>query len=73
MYNIFIHQFLKGEIMKRVINEKTNAKTVVFNKYELKDSTSCPECGRFLDEHDLKLLNEMGKRSCVKCGAILVK
>lgn len=59
--------------MKRVINEKTNAKTVVFNKYELNGDTSCPECHRFLDEYDLKLLESMGKRSCVKCGAILVK
>lgn len=59
--------------MKRVVNEKTNAKTVIFNKYEIGNSCSCPECKRILSEYDLKLLESMGKRSCVKCGAILVK
>lgn len=59
--------------MKKVVDIKTGKKIVVFNKYELKDSASCPECGRQLDDNDKKLLTELGKRSCKKCGAILVK
>ena len=57
--------------MKKVINEKTKQKATVFNTYELKGSEVCPECGRALDEHDLKILKELGYRSCVKCGAKL--
>ena len=59
--------------MKKVIDKKTGKKVVVFNVYELNGSNVCPECKRQLDEHDLQLLNELGKRSCVKCGAVLKK
>ena len=59
--------------MKKVVDAKTGRKIVVFNKYELKGTTTCPECGRPLDENDKQLLEEMGKRSCKKCGAVLIK
>lgn len=59
--------------MKKVIDKKTGKKAVVFNVYELNGSNVCPECKRQLDGHDLQLLNELGKRSCVKCGAVLKK
>lgn len=59
--------------MKKVIDKKTGKKAVVFNVYELNGSNVCPECKRQLDEYDLQLLNELGKRSCVKCGAVLKK
>lgn len=59
--------------MQKVINEKTGQKITVFNKYELNGTQSCPECHRPLDENDRQLLEELGKRSCKKCGAILVK
>lgn len=59
--------------MKKIVDNKTGRKIVVFNTYELKGSTTCPECKRQLDNYDLKLLNEIGKRSCTKCGSVLKK
>lgn len=59
--------------MKKVIDEKTGRVQVVFNKYELKGSKTCPECGQPLKERDFELLEQLGKRSCIKCGAILLK
>lgn len=59
--------------MKKVVDQKTGKKIVVFNKYELNGSESCPECGRQLDKNDKQLLTELGKRSCKKCGAVLTK
>lgn len=59
--------------MKKTIDEKTGRKIVIFNKYELKGSEICPECGRRLDDNDKQLLQEIGKRNCKKCGAILIK
>ena len=57
----------------KIFDPKTKRTRVVFNEYELKGSAICPECGRPLDEHDLDLLNLIGVRSCVKCGAKLRK
>lgn len=59
--------------MKKIVDNKTGRKTVVFNQYNLNNSEICPECGRKLNSYDFKLLNEIGKRSCTKCGAILLK
>lgn len=57
--------------MKKVIDEKTKRKATVFNVYELKGATSCPECNQILTDYDFKIMDELGKRSCIKCGAIL--
>lgn len=59
--------------MQKVVDQKTGRKITVFNKYELNGTNTCPECHRPLDENDRKLLKELGKRSCKKCGAILVE
>lgn len=59
--------------MKKTIDERTGRKIVVYNKYNLNGADSCPECGRILDENDYTLLEQLGKRSCKKCGSILVK
>ena len=59
--------------MKKIIDNKTGKKAVVFNIYELNGSNVCPECKRQLDKRDFQLLDEIGKRSCVKCGAVLKK
>ena len=59
--------------MKKIIDNKTGKKAVVFNVYELNGANVCPECKRQLDKCDFQLLDEIGKRSCVKCGAVLKK
>ena len=52
---------------------KLKRNVVKFNEYELNGVTACPECHRPFKEYDLKNLEEMGKISCVKCGAKLKK
>lgn len=59
--------------MKKVVDEKTGRKVVVFNKYKLNGSTICPECKRQFKPKDLKALEERGIISCLKCGAKLEK
>lgn len=59
--------------MQKVIDQRTGKKSTVFNKYKLDGLQSCPECGRPLDSNDLFVLEECGKRSCKKCGAVLTK
>ena len=59
--------------MQKIIDPKTGKKVTVFNKYSLNGAISCPECGQILTQRDFTLLEQLGKRSCVKCGAILTK
>lgn len=59
--------------MKKIVDEKTKRKQVVFNTYELKGASACPECRRMLKDYDLKGLEERGTISCLKCGAKLKK
>ena len=59
--------------MKKVVNEKTKQKQVVFNTYELNGATACPECHRQFKDFDYKSLDERGTISCLKCGAKLKK
>ena len=59
--------------MKKIVDEKTKKKQVVFNTYELKGSTACPECHRILKDYDFKNLEERETISCLKCGAKLKK
>lgn len=55
----------------KIYDEKTKRTTVVFKEYNLNGATTCPECGQSLSQYDFKLMDELGKRSCVKCGAKL--
>ena len=55
----------------KIYDEKTKRCSVVFKQYELKGATTCPECGQQLKDYDFKLMDALGKRSCVKCGAKL--
>lgn len=57
----------------KIYDTKTKRARVVFNEYSLNGATACPECNQPLSEHDFKLLEELGVRSCIKCGAKLKK
>ena len=57
----------------KIYDPKTKRTHIVFKEYELKGATTCPECGRPLSDYDFSLLEEIGVRSCVKCGAKLKK
>ena len=55
----------------KIRDEKTKRVRVVFNEYNLNGADSCPECHQRLTEYDYKIMDELGYRSCVKCGAKL--
>ena len=55
----------------KIYDPKTKKARVVFNEYSLNGSETCPECHQPLSERDFKLLEELGVRSCIKCGAKL--
>ena len=57
----------------KIYDPKTKRARVIFNEYNLGGAQSCPECNQPLSEYDFKLLEELGVRSCVKCGARLKK
>ncbi len=57
----------------KIFDEKYKRNKIVFKEYELNGATSCPECGRPFKEYDIKRLLEVGKISCSKCNARLVK
>ena len=57
----------------KIYDSKTKRARVVFNEYNLNGSTACPECHQPLSEHDFKLMEQLGYRSCIKCGAKLKK
>ena len=57
----------------KIRDEKTKRVRVVFKEYELNGATTCPECHQPLSEYDFKIMNELGYRSCIKCGAKLKK
>lgn len=59
--------------MKKVVDLKTGRKIVVFNKYKLNGSQTCPECKREFKDRDIQALNDRGAISCPKCGARLEK
>ena len=59
--------------MKKVVDEKSGRKIVVFNKCKLDGSTVCPECKRGLKDRDLLALEDRKVISCPKCGARLEK
>ena len=67
------YAFTRKDDCIHVLNLNSPKKAVVFNVYELNGSNVCPECKRQLDKRDFQLLDEIGKRSCVKCGAVLKK
>lgn len=55
---------------KRIVG-KNGKKETIFNKYEIGESNTCPECHRTFKDFDIKNLEERGTISCVKCGAKL--
>jgi len=55
----------------KIRDEKTKKVRVVFNEYNLNGQETCPECHQPLTEYDFKIMDELGYRSCVKCGAKL--
>ena len=57
----------------KIYDPKTKRARVVFNEYNLNGAVTCPECHQPLSEYDFKLLEELGVRSCIKCGAKLKK
>lgn len=57
----------------KIYDPKTKRVRVVFNEYTLNGANSCPECHQPLSDYDFKVLEELGVRSCVKCGAKLKK
>lgn len=58
--------------MKRIVDPKTGRKETVFNKYNIGNERSCPECKRPFKEHDIKYFEENKRIRCSKCGAILL-
>lgn len=57
----------------KIYDAKTKRTRVVFNEYTLNGATACPECHQPLTDYDFKLMDELGHRSCIKCGAKLKK
>lgn len=57
----------------KIRDEKTKRTRVVFNEYNLNGATACPECHQPLTDYDFKIMEELGYRSCIKCGAKLKK
>lgn len=57
----------------KIYDPKTKRARVVFNEYSLNGASACPECHQPLSNYDFKILNELGVRSCTKCGAKLKK
>ena len=55
----------------KIRDEKTKKVRVVFNEYNLNGATVCPECHQPLSEYDYKVMDDLGYRSCIKCGAKL--
>ena len=55
----------------KIKDEKTKRVRVVFKEYNLNGSTVCPECHQPLTEYDFKIMEDLGYRSCIKCGAKL--
>ena len=58
--------------MKKVVDEKTGRKAVVFHTYNIGTERSCPECHRTMKDYDIKFFEENKRIKCSKCGAILV-
>ena len=56
--------------MKKVV-AKNGKKTVVFNKYTIGDTNSCPECNRSFKPIDIENIDKRGTISCSKCGSKL--
>lgn len=57
----------------KIYDAKTKRTRIVFNEYTLNGATACPECHQPLTDYDFKLMDELGHRSCIKCGAKLKK
>ena len=57
----------------KIRDEKTKKVRVVFKEYQLNGANSCPECHQSLTDYDFKIMEELGYRSCIKCGAKLKK
>ena len=57
----------------KIKDEKSKRVRVVFQEYKLDGATACPECHQPLTDYDFKIMEELGYRSCIKCGAKLKK
>ena len=57
----------------KIRDEKTKRTRVVFNEYSLRGATACHECHQPLTDYDFRIMEELGYRSCIKCGAKLKK
>ena len=55
----------------KIKDEKTKRVRVVFKEYQLGEAKACPECHQPLTDYDFKIMDDLGYRSCVKCGAKL--
>ena len=57
----------------KIYDPKTKRARVVFNEYSLNGANVCPECKQPLSERDFEIMEQLGYRSCIKCGAKLKK